>query len=154
MNQWWLDYRHICASLCLNEFMTVIEIGISLRSSASLRLLQIIAVMVLEHYSISNHWQIDCLFKILFRLTKKKMLKLCITGPFCVGSPNGFPSERSNKAERISRSWYHVMETNQNHWHQHCCRCGQLWLPLPLRKEPESPGGEGYFVYLNMILPQ
>ena len=34
-----------------------------------------------EHHGVSNHWQLDCLFKNLFRLTTTQTSKLCISGP-------------------------------------------------------------------------
>ena len=41
-----------------------------------------LTMMLHEHYGISNHLQINCLFKSLIRLTAKKTPKLQITGLF------------------------------------------------------------------------
>ena len=41
-----------------------------------------ITVLSHEHHGISNHLQLNCLFKSLIRSISKETSKLCITGPF------------------------------------------------------------------------
>ena len=60
-------------------------------------------------YSISDHWQLNCLFN-MFRLTTKKTAQLHITGP-CEGNPpvtGGFPLQSASNTTNISMSW-HIM---------------------------------------------
>ena len=70
-----------------------------------------------QHHSISNHWQLNCLFYNLFRLTSKKTSKAVLLA-LCEGNPpvtGGFPSQRASKMESISMSWHkkqvHIFKT-------------------------------------------
>ena len=61
-----------------------------------------------EHQGDLNHWQPDCLFNNLFKLTAKKQL---ITGPLRGNPPvtDGFPTQRACNAESVCLSWhYHI----------------------------------------------
>ena len=42
--------------------------------------LESITVMSYEHHDILNHWQVNCLFNSLFRLTSNNSLRICISG--------------------------------------------------------------------------
>ena len=64
--------------------------------------------LVMSHdcYGISNHQQIDCLFKSLFRLTRMTTRNLHITGLFCEESTSDWKitSERASNTEKVSMS--------------------------------------------------
>ena len=61
---------------------------------------------ILKHYHIPNHWQIDCLFKSLFRKRTKKASELpsfTSTGHSSTVAPSQWPVRASN-AESVSMS--------------------------------------------------
>ena len=67
-------------------------------------------------HGISNHWQHDCWFSSLFRLSTNKSLKLCIAGSLWGKPPvtGGFPSQRASDVERVSMSWcHHAFQTGE-----------------------------------------
>ena len=74
----------------------------------------IISMASHEYYWLTNHRQLDCLFNILFRLTSKKISKLCITSWLLVRREiHQWP------VEIVSVPWRHT-------WKQ--WRCFTPWL--------------------------
>ena len=75
--------------------------------------INIITVMPHEHHGITKHWQLDCLFNNLLRIT---ILALCERKPPVTG---GFPSQGASNAESISMLWHH--HGGNNHLHIYQC---------------------------------
>ena len=81
-----------------------------------------------EHQGISNHWQLNCLFKFCFWLISKKTWKPVLLA-FCEGNPpvtGGFPSQRFSNMESISMwSCHHeVCGFTLSQWKSHT---GKTW---------------------------
>ena len=77
-----------------------------------------------RHY-VSNYWQVICLFNSLFRLTTKKILKLCIPRLLWWGfiGIRWIPLWDRN-AETVSMSWSHHCH-NDTFYSQRTCRSTQ-----------------------------
>ena len=63
----------------------------------------------IDRDGVTNHWRLDALLNLLFRLRSKKTSKLRVTG-LCEGnSPvtDEFPSQRASNAENASIWWRH-----------------------------------------------
>ena len=75
----------------------------------SLRLVLVYQVTKMSHdcHSISNNWQLDCLFNSLLRLTIKGTSKLTSTGSYVRVIHQWFPSQRASNAEIICNSSRH-----------------------------------------------
>ena len=83
----------------------------TIRAALLLLVYENIIVMLFEYYGNSSNWKVDCLFNSLFRLTTKKISKLCMAGPF-KGKQlmiSGFPSQRASNVESVSISWHHLV---------------------------------------------
>ena len=79
-----------------------------------------------EHHGISNHWQLNCLFKFLFRLTSKKSSK-----PTSLTLCEGNPLDSPHKGPVMS--WGHISMVCG--WHYSCTlRC------LTTKSFPPKPG--------------
>ena len=79
LNQWWLVYWCIYASISLNELTNFWEISREILWYMLINVLEGITVKSQDYHGISNHWH-NCFFNSLVRLTAKKSSKLCITG--------------------------------------------------------------------------
>ena len=122
LNQWWLVYWRIYASLGLNE----LKVFTSIRPGAQEVLMNLFRNMCSEitlssqwrhnePNGVSNHQHRDCLFNRLFMRKSKKTSKLRVTGLCVRNSPvaGEFPAQRASNAENVSIWWRH----HGHHYH-------------------------------------
>ena len=104
LDQLWLVYCPIYASLGLNELCLLRFIAIIYATMKHTAFTQLVSLLVgspsplpwrhNECEGVTNHQHLDCLLSRLYRLISKQASKLCVTG-LCEGNPlvtGGFPS--------------------------------------------------------------
>ena len=84
-----------------------------------------------KHHIVSNHWQFDCLFNILFRLTTMITPKLHITGHFLIlrsGIPRWpFPWHDVTMKGNVTLQWRHNERDSVSYHQPHDCLLNRLF---------------------------
>ena len=120
---WQAHWQYCCRGTCQNSKCKYCTFETSQDHKTSYRILkwdprnvclgrwldvQYMTVMSHEH-DISNHWQLECLFNSVFRLTTKKKPRLHNIGPLWGDSTSDwlFPWQMVSNVESIHISWQH-----------------------------------------------
>ena len=118
-----------------------------------------------EHHSISVHWELYCLFKILLILTKK-LVTFRVIGPLWGECTRWFPFQRASDTEIISTSWRHhglCLRSSITYIHMGTMGCLKYSknFGLPINHLTLNPGywqkynknNQGNLCYVDIVCP-